>query len=345
MKPAAQTDSEADKPPENATAGKRLIVLGLGGTIASTSSSRVESSTYALTESLSSLFDTVPEARSLAKIETRQLASVASQEIGSAELLLLAAEINAALAEGCYDGVVVTHGTDTLEETAYFLQLTVKSAKPVVLTGAMRPASALSSDGPLNLFDAVRVAASPEAVGRGVMVVASGRIFAARAASKLHTHALDAFRAPEEGALGLVVGTSLRFFDGPLSSAAKILYEVEGLTALPPVDVIYGHQELRPVLFEAAIASGAKGLVFAATGNGTVSQAARHGAQLARERGVAFVRASRVGGGCVTLKAVDRDLGTVAAGPLNPQKARIFLRLALTRTSLWEELQELFDKA
>lgn len=324
----------------------RILVLGLGGTIVSTAASRVESASYLPTESLSSLLEALPEASSLARIETRQLARVGSQEIGSTELLALAEAAGSALGGGGIDGVVVTHGTDTLEETAFFLHLTVAGEKPVVLTGAMRPASALSCDGPMNLLDAIGLAASPESVGRGVMVAASGRIFAARAVSKMHTNALDAFRAPEEGSLGALAGARPSFFGPPSRVGAQAApFDLCGLGELPAVDILYGHQEVRPALFEAALAAGARGLVFAGTGNGTLSEAAKHGARLAAASGVAFVRSSRVGSGHVSAKAADRELGTIAAGALNPQKARILLRLALTRTRDRDALQDLFDGA
>lgn len=321
----------------------RILLIGLGGTIVSTAPSRTEGRAYLPTEPLAEIVGRLPELAAVAAIEHRQLNYVVSPEIGQAQLLPALALIRASLATGDYAGIVVMHGTDTLEETAYFLDLTLFCDRPVVLTGAMRPASALSSDGPRNLYDAVRVAAAPRAAGRGVMAVLNGRILTARAMAKTHASALDAFVAPGEGPVGDVFGAEPRFYSAP-PGRERARFDLTGLDALPVVDVVYGHQELRTTLFEAAIRDGARGIVFAATGNGTMSHAARHGARLAVESGVAFVRAARVAGEIAPISE-DRELGMVSAGALNPQKARVLLRLALTRTSDRDEVQCLFDLA
>lgn len=323
----------------------RIVLLGMGGTIASSADSATRLHDYKVSATIEDVLAAVPQAQELADIRCEQVANVDSHEIDNATLLTLARRTETVLHEPDVDGVVLTHGTDTLEETAYFLNLTLKSAKPVVLVGAMRPATALSADGPLNLYNAFLVATCPDAGGKGVLVVLNDRIAAARYVSKVDTTATDAFRSSEQGSLGQIAGGVVHFFNSParLHTLATefLLAEIDDL---PRVDILYDHQGASSRLYRAAIDDGAKGIVLAATGNGSLSPAARSGAQLARQQGVMFVRSSRVGQGIVTASADDALLGLVAAGSLNPQKARMLLMLALGKTDDFRAAQRYFDR-
>ncbi len=209
----------------------------------------------------------------------------------------------------------------------------VKSIKPVVVVGAMRPSTASSADGPLNLLNAVKVAAAPHAAGKGVLMVLNVRIGAARHTVKTHATAIDAFLAPECGFIGTVIGAKVDFHAQVLRDhTIHTEFDVASIATLPQVDIVYGYQNAGSYLIDAAINVGAKGIVYAATGNGTLAEAAQRGAASAREHGVIFVRSTRVGRGSVTPHRVDAELDAVGANSLNPHKARILLSLALTST-------------
>jgi L-asparaginase type II len=260
--------------------------------------------------------------------------------------LALAQRINALLSgDGC-DGVLVTHGTNTLEETAYFLNLAVLHRKPVVLVGAMRPANALSADGPMNLFRAAVVAASPDASGRGVMVVMNDQIIGARDLHKADTITVDAFRSPLFGVMGLVTDNQARFYRGGLRRhTADSEFAVHGLTGLPKVQIAYGHEDDDRTAFDAFGAAGAQGIVHAGAGTASVSERVRAAVVDAVARGVVVVRAPRGAHGFVGrgMEFDDEAHGTVAGDTLSPAKARILLQLALTRTRDAREVQRMFD--
>lgn len=244
------------------------------------------------------------------------------------------------------DAVVITHGTDTLEETAYFLHLVVQTEKPIVLVGAMRPATAMSADGPLNLFHATAVAIDPRSRAQGVLVVMNDRIASARHVTKGHANGLEAFVSTEFGYLGLVSGTTVRFQNKLTtrhthdSEFARLV----NLDALPAVDIIYDHQGAGTHHFSASVNAGIKGIVLAATGQGSLSPQGEAGVKLARNQGVSVVRASRAWQGWVRPGAKDTSYGLVAAQTLNPAKARVLLRLALRKTQDPNFLQNYFDQ-
>ncbi|NML35377.1 asparaginase [Paraburkholderia sp. G-4-1-8] len=323
----------------------RIVLLGMGGTIASSAGVATQLHDYTVTDTVEAVLAAVPQAHELADIRCEQLANIDSHAIDNAMLLQLARRAEAILQDPEVDGLVITHGTDTLEETAYFLNLTLKSAKPVVLVGAMRPATALSADGPLNLHNAIRLAACAEASGMGVLVMLNDRIGAARYVTKASTTVTDAFRSFEHGNLGEIAGSVVYLFNTPtrLHTLATD-FSLAAIDELPHVDILYDYQGAGSHLYRAAIDAGARGIVLAATGNGSLSPAARLGAELATQRGVMFVRSSRVGQGVVTSLADDESLGLVAAGSLNPQKARVLLMLALGRTRDFRLIQGYFDR-
>lgn len=322
-----------------------MVVLGTGGTIASSAGSATQLHDYRVTTGVADMLAALPQLGDLAELRAVDLLQIESHAIDNAVLLAIARRIAAELADPEVDGVVLTHGTDTLEETAYFLNLTLKSTKPVVLVGAMRPASALSTDGPLNLYNAVRVVASPDAHGMGVLVVFNERVLAARSVAKGHTTAVHAFDAPGQGCLGEISGGKVHFFHTPMRvHTVATEFFLDSLVELPQVDIVYDHQGAGIHHYRAALEAGARGIVLAATGNGSLSPSARLGAGLARRAGIAFVRASRVGEGSVAHSCNDEELGLIAAGSLNPQKARILLMLALSRGEELASLRSCFER-
>jgi L-asparaginase len=308
----------------------RIVVAGTGGTIASSGKNATDVHNYSVSASVREILDAVPQLTSLATIECEQILNIPSFRITNPMLLQIGQKIASLAARQDVDGVVLTHGTDTLEETAYFLNLTIRTSKPIVVVGAMRPYTALSADGPLNLHNAVLVASSPSSRGKGVLVIANSSIFGARDVSKSHTSAIDAFRAPELGILGGVSGVDVQWFH---TSAARhtegSAFDISRLEILPQVDILFDHQSAGSHLYRAAIDAGTKGIVVAGSGNGSLSPGAREGATFAHESGVALVRASRTGQGIVAPLDSDAALGIMTSGSLNPQKARILLMTAI----------------
>ncbi|MGB6103173.1 MAG: asparaginase [Pusillimonas sp.] len=322
-----------------------IALLGTGGTIASTSPDSTSLTDYAVTEGVAALLTAVPALATLASIQCEQVFNVDSRNITNAMLLKLAARVNRLLGDPGIDGIVITHGTDTLEETAYFLTLTVKSAKPVVLVGAMRPASALSADGPLNLYNAVLLAATPQSQGLGVLVTLNDDVHAASFVSKTNTSRVNAFSSHQQGCLGQIARGGLHLFQKPnRAHTTDTAFHLKGIKALPWVDIIYDHQNAGMHLYEAAIAAGAQGIVIAGSGNGSLSPQAEKGARLAKRHQIPCVRSSRTGSGIVSPSLGDARRGLIAAQALNPQKARILLMLALTQTRDRATMQSYFDR-
>jgi len=279
-------------------------------------------------------------------VRGEQIANVGSQDMSDAIWLTLAKRLNELQGTGDVDGIVVTHGTDTLEETAYFLHLTVRGDKPVVMAAAMRPSTALSADGPLNLFNAVAIAADPEARGRGVLIAANDDIHGARAITKTSTTDVQTFRSPERGLIGVSLYGKNRYFRVPYrthTSASE--FSVEGVEKLPRVDVLYVTADFSADLVDAAVRNGARGIVTAGVGNGNMTAATLEAVKRACKKDVVVVRASRVMGGAVgrNVEVNDDEAGTVASGELSPAKARVLLKLVLLKTRDPAEIQGYFD--
>jgi L-asparaginase len=278
----------------------------------------------------------VPMLKKIARIQVEQISNIPSYDMTPEIWVRLAATVNRLLARADMTGIVVTHGTDTLEETAYFLDLTTTSTKPVVLVGAQRPASDPDSDGPRNLLDAVRVAVAAEAVGKGAMVVMNGQINAARDVTKTNTSQLETFRGLEFGEIGVADTEKVRFYRAPLR---RQTITVEPGTQLPRVDIVMSYAGADGLLVRSLLRDGAvRGLVIAGVGLGSVSGPMFDAIQEARVRGVAVVISTRVAtgrvfplsaakGSALTLKKI----GCVLADDLSPQKARILLMVALTQ--------------
>ncbi|HXZ10566.1 MAG TPA: asparaginase [Paraburkholderia sp.] len=309
----------------------RIAVLATGGTIAGSAADATNTAGYqAGVVGVERLLDAVPVLSTLAQIHAEQVASIDSKDMALALWTSLAQRVNALLSTDEIDGVVITHGTDTLEETAYLLHLTVKSSKPVVLTAAMRPASALSADGPLNLVNAVTVAASPAAHGQGVLVAFNNRIHSARDVVKTSTFAVDAFQSPEVGALGWVQDGRVEFQRSVVRPHTVATEFVIG-TSWPAVDIVTSYAGASRVAVDALVGAGVRGIVVAGTGNGSIHASIQQALADAVAQGVAVVRSSRVGSGHVMRNgaAPDEALGFVTANGLNPYKARVLLMLTL----------------
>ncbi|MER8956968.1 asparaginase [Mesorhizobium sp. M0833] len=314
----------------------KILIVTTGGSIAQTSPMDP-------TLSGDDLVQAVPELRDMASISVEQVAQVLSADISVEDWLKLACRINSALSEDDIQGVVVTHGTDTLEETAYFLNLVVESEKPVVVVGAMRRPYSLGADGSANLFNAVAIACNPNAKGKGVLVTLNSEIHSARDVTKT-TSNLDAFKAAGLGPLGYVRSGRPLFYRTPTrmhTSASKLHFSCR---ILPRVAIHYSYAGVTPDIFEAT-ASAYEGVIWAGTGNGNLPKSLRVAVGEAVRRGLVFVRASRVNFVVVERNdEVDDDtLGFVTADSLNPQKARILLMLALTKTTDPAKIQEFFD--
>lgn len=323
-----------------------VLILATGGTIAGAGASATTTVGYQSAQlPVDTLVSAVPELQTLADVTGEQVLQVGSQDMTNQGLLTIAKRVNEALTQPDVDGIVITHGTDTLEETAYFLNLVVKSEKPVVLVGSMRPATALSADGPLNLYNAVALASSEAAAGKGVLVTLNDEISAAREVTKTSTTSVNTFQSPDLGYLGYMELGKPYFYREPLHKhTTETPFEVSNLSELPQVDIIYGYSSNSRALLDASAANGAKGVVYAGVGNGNFSQQVIPAVNDAIGKGIVVVRSARTGSGRVSRNGEmnDDELGTVAADNLNPQKARILLMLALTQTADPAAIQQMF---
>lgn len=335
--------------PAAARGKPRLVILATGGTIAGagTSGSATDVGYKAGALAVDLLIDAVPKMKEIADVRGEQIAAIGSQDMNDEVWVKLAARTNELLGQRDVDGVVITHGTDTLEETSYFLHLLVKSDKPVVMTGSMRPATAMSADGPLNMYNAAAVAADPESRGRGVLVVLNDDVHSARDVVKTHTTDVETFRSNEAGLVGVTLFGTQEYYRGLAHPyGPKSDFTIKAGQTLPRVDVIYAHAGMSPDLIDAAAANGAKGIVMAGVGDGNMTAPAIEAMKRAIAKGVVVVRSSRVGAGFVrrNVEVNDDALGTVAAMDLNPGKARVLLKLVLTKTADPAAAQRAFDR-
>jgi L-asparaginase len=322
-----------------------VIILATGGTIAGAAATGTQAGYTSGAVTIDAMLTAVPDIRNLANIKGEQISNVGSQDMTLDIMLTLAKRINALLSQGDVDGVVVTHGTDTMEETAFFLNLTVKSDKPVVMVGSMRPSTAISADGPLNLYDAVGVAADPNARGRGVLVVMNDWIHGAHSLTKTSTTAIQTFMSPLRGVVGVSSYGKNDFYNVPRwkhTTASE--FDVASVAKLPRVDILFACADMSPDLIDASVAGGAKGIVIAGVGNGNMNKASLDAAARAAKKGVVVVRSSRVVTGTVgrNVEVNDDEMNFVASDELNPQKSRILLILALLKPRATAEIQDLF---
>ena len=322
-----------------------VVVLATGGTIAGAAATDVQAGYTSGQVGVEQLLAAVPQTKKLASLRGEQISNIGSQDMNDEVWLKLARRINELTAMPDVDGVVITHGTDTVEETAYFLNLVVKSRKPVVLTAAMRPSTALSADGPLNFYNAVAVAANKEAAGRGVLVVINDWIHGAASLTKTSTTAVQTFLSPLRGLIGTVAYGDAEWYRGPVGkNTADSEFSLDGVTVLPRVDIVMAYENMDGALIDAAVAAGAKGVVVAGVGNGNMTKPALDALAAQAKKGIVCVRSSRVTTGNVgrNVEVDDDKLGLVASLDLNPQKSRVLLRLALTRTKDPKQIQRYF---
>lgn len=326
-----------------------VYILATGGTIAGTGASATSSGYTAGQVAIQTLINAVPQMSDLANITGEQVVNIGSQDMNDEVWLILAKRINELLASDSVDGIVITHGTDTMEETAYFLNLTVKSNKPVVLTGSMRPSTALSADGPLNLYNSVATAADPSSKGRGVMIVMNGLILGAHGTQKTNTLDVQTFQDPDGGALGYVYNSKPYWNLSTLKKhTTESVFDVRGLDKLPKVGIVYSYSNIDADVMTPFLdkANGYDGIVHAGVGNGNFHKNIFPSLLEARKNGILVVRSSRLPTGPTTLydEVDDEKYELVASWELNPQKARVLLMLALTKTHDWKTIQQYFEE-
>jgi L-asparaginase len=322
-----------------------ITVLATGGTIAGAAASDVQAGYTSGQVGVEQLLAAVPQAKKLANLKGEQVSNIGSQDMNDEVWLKLARRINALAGMKDVDGIVITHGTDTIEESAYFLNLVCRTKKPIVLTAAMRPSTALSADGPLNFYNAVAVAADKQAAGRGVLVVVNDWIHGASSLTKTSTTAVQTFLSPVRGLIGTVAYGNAEWYRGPVGkNTIDSDFSLDKVTTLPRVDIIMAYENMDGALIDAAVAAGAKGIVIAGVGNGNMTEGALKALAAQAKNGIVCVRSSRVATGNVgrNVEVDDDKLGLVASDALNPQKARVLLRLALLKPRSLSDMQRLF---
>lgn len=323
-----------------------IVILATGGTIAGAAATGTQAAYTSGAVTIDTMLAAVPGIRDLANIKGEQISNVGSQDMTIDIMLAVAKRCNQLLSTDSVDGIVITHGTDTMEETAFFLNLVIKSDKPVVLVGSMRPSTAVSADGPLNLYDAVAVAADPNARGLGVLVVMNDWIHGAHSLTKTSTTAIQTFMSPVRGIVGISSYGKNDFYNSPRwKHTSGSEFDITNVTKLPRVDILYAYADMASDLVDCSVANGAKGIVIAGVGNGNMNKASLEEAARAVKKGIVVVRSSRVVTGTVgrNVEVNDDEMGFVASDELNPQKSRILLMLALLKPRSTAELQQLFQ--
>lgn len=329
----------ADKP--------TVVILATGGTIAGAGGSASSNAYTAGEVAIQSLVSGVPGIDKLADLKFDQVANIPSQDMNDEVWFKLAKAAQKYLDDDSVTGVVVTHGTDTMEETAYFLNLVLKTNKPVVVTGSMRPSTAISADGPINLYNSVAVAGSSEAKGKGVLIVMNDRIYDARDCTKTNTSTVDTFQSPNTGAIGYVDFGNIKMYKNPTRKhTAASEFDITNVTELPKVDIVYEYEGgATDVINGIKSNKNLKGIVVAGVGDGNLYTTDFAPLSDARSKGIAVVMSSRVGSGCVWKNSeMENDkLKFNTADTLNAQKARVLLRLLLLKTNDYNKIEQAFD--
>jgi glutamin-(asparagin-)ase len=331
---------------ETQTKLANVVVLATGGTIAGAGASAANSATYqAAKVGIEQLIAGIPELSKLANVRGEQVMQIASESITNENLLQLGRRVAELADSKDVDGIVITHGTDTLEETAYFLNLVEKTDKPIIVVGSMRPGTAMSADGMLNLYNAVAVASSKEAHGKGVLVTMNDEIQSGRDVSKMINIKTEAFKSAW-GPLGMVVEGKSYWFRLPAKRhTMDSEFDIKNIKSLPDVEIAYSYGNVSDTAYKALAQSGAKAIIHAGTGNGSVSSRVVPALQALRKDGVQIIRSSHVNAGGFVLRNAeqpDDKYDWVVAHDLNPQKARILAMVALTKTNDSKELQRMF---
>ena len=328
-----------------AAAKPNIYILATGGTIVGSGQSELSGDYKSGAKSVDELLAAVPQINDIATIKGEQISNIGSQEMNDEIWLKLANRVSELLTKNDVDGIVIMHGTDTMEETAYFLSLVIKSKKPIVLVGSMRSSTSMSADGPLNIYNAVSVAADKNAREKGALVVMNDEIHAAREVTKVNTTNVATFISPNSGKIGTVNYGVANFYMAPLRKhTVASEFNIKDIKALPRVDIIYGHAQDSGDLVDAAVQKGAKGIIVAGVGNGNLYPDLQAALAKASEAGVIVVRSSRTGSGSTSVSSEvdDAKLGFLTADNLNPQKARVLLILALSRSSDKAKIKEFF---
>lgn len=335
--PLAGTAIAADKP--------HVVIVATGGTIAGAGASAGDTASYEAGKvGIDALIAAVPQMGEVADVTGEQVFKINSDDFTDEKLVTLGKRVSEILKKDDVDGVVITHGTDTVEETAFFLNLVLKSDKPVVMVAAMRPSTAISADGPLNLLDAVTVAASGEAAGKGVLLVTNDTIQSGRDVSKRVNIVPSAFQG-QWGPLGMVVEGKTYWFRAPVKRHGTASeFDIDTIDSLPLVTIAYGSGNMIPQVFDAMVAAGARGIVTAGVGNGSIPTYLVGKLKEIRAEGVQVVRSSRVGDGIVLRNAEEGDEANdwVVANDLNPQKARLLAALGISKGASAVDLQRMF---
>ena len=322
-----------------------VVILATGGTIAGAGASAINSATYAAAKvGVEKLIAGLPELSKVANVRGEQVFQVASESLTNDNLVTLAKRVSALSKQADVDGIVITHGTDTVEETAYFLTLTVHTNKPIVMVASMRPGTALSADGALNLYDAVNVAGSKDAMGKGVLLTMNDAIESGRDVYKNFNIKPSAFMS-QWGSLGMVVEGKNYWFRAPVKRHTMASeFDIDAINALPAVEIAMGYEGVSSTAIDAFSKSGVKAIIHGGTGNGSVANRIVPNLQKARTDGAVIIRSSRVADGFVIRNAEQPDdkYDWVVAHDLRPQKARILAMVALTKTSDTKELQRIF---
>lgn len=322
-----------------------IYILATGGSIANDYTHPINTKYTSGTLTVDQLLQAIPNINKIATIRGEQISNISSQEMNNEIWIKLARRVNDLLKSGLADGVVITHGTDTMEETAYFLNLLIKSKKPIVMVGAMRNSNSLSADGPLNLFNAINVAASKDSIEKGVLVVMNDEIHAAREVSKTNATNPDAFSSPNTGKIGNVFYGNVKYY---MQSTRKHTFQsdfdITEVKELPRVDIIYSHSSDTADFIQTSINAGAKGIIVAGMGNGNLFPSVLNELGKASKNGIIVVRSSRVGGGEITQdgEVDDKTYGFLTGDDLNAQKARILLMLAINKGASKSKIQEYF---
>lgn len=324
---------------------RRIHVLGTGGTIAGAQSDSRHLGYTAATYGIDWLLNAVPGLHDLAILTGEQLVNIGSQDMDDRIWLQLARRVDELLSTPAVDAVLITHGTDTLEETAYFLSLVIASPKPVVLVGSMRPATALGADGPANIYNGVALATDARAAGRGTLLCLDGEIHRPRHVTKAGTMSSNAFCSSPAGLAGVVLAGRVEWFE--VAGAARAhCFSIAGRDELPRVDIIYAYPGMSADLIDSLVAAGTRGLVIAGVGAGNINRSAIARLSAAVANGIPVVRSSRVARPMVFRNAEVNDdhRGFVAARDLNPGKSRVLLQLALTVSTDAGRIQEYFER-
>jgi L-asparaginase len=324
-----------------------VVILATGGTIAGAQAKGQDAGYKSGSFQVEDLIKAVPNLGELANITGEQVVNIGSQDMNNEVWLKLAKRLNEVLAQKDVDAVVITHGTDTMEETGYFLSLVTHSTKPVIMVGSMRPATGTGADGPANIYNAVSAAIDPKASGRGVMVLLNDELHYAREATKTNTTQLDTFKSPNRGKAGMTNAGRVYWYD-PLATrhTSTSEFSVDKLSELPRVEIFYGYANVGRDFIDQCVKLGCKGIVLAGVGDGNATKTAVAGLQDAIKKGVAVVRSSRTNSGITdrNVELNDDEMGSIASMELNPQKARVLLMLGLTKTSDAKKLQEYFNE-